>query len=204
MIDLKKELDQCYLTDPNGLENVLWFIHNEYPKLKDWLLEPNDTPLYEIYGAYAKDNKLTLLPDILSYIGEDREAEFNWYYKHHEVSDADQSDVWSYDTWLDVPIEVHQYEMEQTLIASHKQIVLYAALLHLIYTGYLELDEPIYEHFKRNLLEAADEFRDEHTTEGIAKHAEKLVEEGKEKFPNSKVIVYNPQRSNSMIKGERV
>jgi hypothetical protein len=201
MIDLKKELDQCYLTDPNGLANPLWFIHDEFPTLKDWLIEPNDTPLYEIYGAYAKDNRLELLPDILSYIGDDREAEFNRYYKA-----TSQSNVWSYETWLDVPIAVHYYEMLTTLEASHKQIVLYAALLHLIQTGYLQLDEQIYAHFKTHLLEAADEFRDEHTTEGIAKCAEKLVEEGMEKYPDSKVIVYATQfaTTNPTIKGERV
>lgn len=197
MIDLKKELDQCYLTDPTtGTVNVLWFIRNEFPDLKNWLIEANDTPLYEIYAAYAKDNQLTLLPDILSYIGDDHEDEFKVYFDA-----AGTVDVYDYDTWLNVAIGVHRYNLEQTLMGSHKQIVLYAALLHLIHTGYLELDEPIYAHFKTGVLEAADEFL---TTEGIQKHAEKLVEEGMEKFPNSKVIVYNPKQGLQMNEGERV
>ena len=173
MIDLKKELDQCYLTDPNGKANVLWFIHDEFPFLHEWLTDDVlcDMPLYEIYTAYASDNKLTLLPDILSYIGDDREAEFNRYYKA-----AGQSDVWDYDTWLNVPIAVHQYEMEQTLIASHKQIVLYTALLHLIeYHHRKTMDETKYAHLKTTLLEAADEFQDEHTLVGVWATTNKFI-----------------------------
>lgn len=174
MVDLRKELDQCYLTDPTtGVENVLWFIVDEFPYLHDYLLEPSlvDSALYDIYDEYANENKLTLESDILAYIGELREAEFKMYFNAAGVCD-----VYDYDTWLNIGVSVHWYNMVQTLTASHKQVVLYAALLHLVNNrGLTTIEDSWYEKLKSGLLEAADEFRDEHTLKGTWDYTDKLL-----------------------------
>ena len=173
MINLNKELDQCYLTDPiTSTPNPLWFIHNEFPFLHDWLLEPSiaHKPLVEIYADYASDHRLILTPDIEAWIGEGHEAELAAYFDAVWICD-----VYDYNTFLGCAIAAHQYHMEQTLLVSHKQVVLYTALLHLVnHRGITGLPENEYETLRNTLLEAADEFRDEHTLEGTWKYTDEV------------------------------
>lgn len=173
MIDLKKELDQCYLTDPTTNQaNPLWFIHDEFPTLSDWLLEPTlgHKKLVEIYADYASDQRLTLTPDIEAWIGEGHEVELAAYFDAAGICD-----VYDYNTFLGCAIGAYSYHMEQTLLASHKQIVLYTALLHLInHRGITGLPKNEYETLRETLLEAANEFRDKHTVNGTWKYTDEV------------------------------
>ena len=175
MINLNKELDQCYLTDPTTNQaNPLWFIHDEFPALSDWLLNTalGHKTLVDIYADYAADNRLFITPDIEAWIGEGHEQELAAYFDAAGICD-----VYDYNTFLGCAIAAHSYHMEQTLLASHKQVVWYAALLHLTKTrGHETIDDYTFQELRKELADAADEFRDEHTLEGVWEYAAHVFE----------------------------
>ena len=166
MINLEKELAQCYLTDPmTNVENPLWLIHKEFPYLKDWLLESKngDRLLVDVYTDFATSEQLVYTFDIGKWIGEGRQDAFEMYFDA-----AGGCDVSNYSEYINCAIEAHKHYVEQTLLASHKQVVLYAALLYIYNEPALsELCEKAYEELRDELMEAADEFRDEHTLGGV-------------------------------------